>query len=85
MRLAAQDLPKQLSQLHPSTTYRYPVSGQDADAPYTVMVLGDLAIVGVQVELSANTGAWIRTHSPFAHTMVVTMVNGAAKYLPDAR
>jgi len=81
VRLATQDRPKQLSQLHPSTTYQ---SGQVADAPYTVLVVGDLAIVGVQVELSASTGAWIRSHSPFAHTMVVTMVNGAAKYLPDA-
>ena len=83
--LATQERSRELGQLHPVTRYTYPLTGHAADAPFAVLVLGDVALVGVQVELSASTGAWIRAHSPFAHTMVVTMVNGAAKYLTDAK
>lgn len=82
--LTTQERPKQLSQLKPSRDYRYQINGR-ADAPYTLLTLGDVAIIGVQVELSAATGAWLRAHSPYRHTMVATMVNGAAKYLPDAQ
>lgn len=52
--------------------------------PVILMRVGDIAIVGVREELSASTGAWIRQHSPFAHTLVVTMADGAAKYMPAA-
>jgi len=54
------------------------------DVPVILMRVGDVAIVGVREELSASTGAWIRQHSPFAHTLVVTMADGAAKYMPAA-
>jgi neutral ceramidase len=82
--LTTQERPRQLTQIRPTRSYAYKVTGT-AEAPYTILVLGDVAIVGVQVELNAATGAWIRAHSPFAHTIVATMVNGAAKYLPDAQ
>jgi neutral ceramidase len=82
--LSTQERPKQLAQLKPSRDYHYAINGK-ADAPYTLLTLGDVAIVGVQVELNAATGAWIRAHSPYRHTIVATMVNGAAKYLPDAQ
>lgn len=45
--------------------------------------VGQLALVGVKPELSASIGAAIRQTSPFALTMVVTMVNGGAKYMAD--
>lgn len=54
------------------------------DVPVILMRIGDIAIVGVREELNASTGAWIRRHSPFAHTLVVTMADGAAKYMPAA-
>jgi neutral ceramidase len=41
-------------------------------------------LVGVQVELSSETGRQIKLRSPFKHTIVATMVDGAAKYMPDA-
>ena len=54
------------------------------DVPVILIRIGDTVIVGLREELSASTGAWIRSHSPFAHTLVVTMVDGAAKYMPAA-
>lgn len=46
--------------------------------------MGDIAFVGIAPELNANIGVKIKKESPFAHTIVVTMVDGSAKYLPDA-
>lgn len=49
------------------------------------MRIGDIAIVGLQAELAASAGAQLKANSPFPHTMVVTMVDGGAKYMPDAQ
>ncbi|MCX8960955.1 hypothetical protein [Erwinia psidii] len=51
--------------------------------PVVFIQRGDIVLVGVQPELSAITGAQIRAASPFVQTFVMTMVDGAAKYLPD--
>ena len=48
------------------------------------LIAGVIASPIPAAELSAITGAAIRARSPFPHTLVVTMVNGAAKYMPDA-
>ncbi len=74
----------------PSPTARQPrrkheyVTKDKAPMPYWIMQVGDIAFVGVQVELASTTGTAIKAQSPFRHTMVLSMVNGAAKYLPDA-
>ena len=83
VQLDAQVRPRELQSLHPSKTYDYKATGK-VGAPYSVMQIGDVAIVGVQVELSSVTGTYIKQHSPFKKTIVVTMVNGSAKYLPEA-
>jgi hypothetical protein len=83
VEVQAQDRPKELYQIKPSRTYQYNVTGK-AQAPFTVMRIGDVALVGVQVELASAVGEYIKAHSPFRNTMVVTMVNGGAKYLPSA-
>jgi hypothetical protein len=51
--------------------------------PYVLIRMGDIAFVGLAPELNANIGVKIKAASPFAHTIVVTMVDGSAKYLPD--
>lgn len=67
----------------PVTSFAYQTTGP-VEVPVVLMRLGDIAFVGVQPELSAGAGAWMREHSPFPHTIVATMVDGAAKYMPDA-
>jgi neutral ceramidase len=81
--LVAQERPKAFQDLKPSKTYAFTPTGPTT-APFTVLRLGAVAIVGVQVELSSETGRQIKAQSPFADTLVATMVNGAAKYMPDA-
>jgi len=66
----------------PVSTFHY-VSSQPIAFPITLIQWGDIIIVGVQPELSAIFGERIRNASPFTQTFVVTMVDGAAKYLPD--
>lgn len=57
--------------------------GETIQIPYVLIQMGDIAFVGVAPELNANIGVKIKTESPFPHTIVVTMVDGSAKYLPD--
>ncbi|GCE88752.1 hypothetical protein MSKU15_0353 [Komagataeibacter diospyri] len=68
----------------PVTTFAY-TAGSPVSLPVVLVRIGDLALVGVQPELAASLGARICGHSPFAHTMVATMIDGGAKYMPDAR
>ncbi|WP_206243538.1 hypothetical protein [Novosphingobium terrae] len=81
--LANQERPRDLAQLEPTRAYQYQFSGH-SPASYAILAIGDVAIVGVQVKRSASTGVWIKDHSPITHTLVVTMVNGTAKYLPHS-
>jgi neutral ceramidase len=66
----------------PVTSFDYQAGGKAA-IPVVLLQLGEVVLVGVQPELSAIVGAQIRAGSPYAHTIVATMVDGAAKYLPD--
>lgn len=66
----------------PVTTYTY-TPGRPVALPVVLIRIGDIALVGVQPELAAQIGERIKAESPFAHTWVLTMVDGAAKYLPD--
>lgn len=65
-----------------SFTYR---SGAKVDVPVVLIRIGDVAFAGMQPELAASVGARIRAGSPYPRTIVATMVDGGAKYLPDAQ
>ncbi|MRW91465.1 hypothetical protein GJ699_15845 [Duganella sp. FT80W] len=66
----------------PVASIEYQPAGQTT-LPFVLLQLGGLALVGVQPELSASIGAQIRAASPYRQTLVATMVDGAAKYLPE--
>ncbi len=68
----------------PVTAFSY-TPGMQTGVPVVLISLGPIALVGLQPELAASIGAKIRADSPFPHTLVVTMVDGAAKYLPYER
>jgi len=68
----------------PVTAFAY-TPGPKIALPVALMRIGDIAIVGVQPELAASLGSRIKTASPYAHTLVATMVDGGAKYMPDAQ
>jgi neutral ceramidase len=83
VEVGAQPLPPRES-LRPRVAYDYRADGTTI-VPLWVARIGDLALAAVRPELTSVTGRWIKDRSPFPGTFVLTMVNGAAKYLPDAR
>lgn len=48
-----------------------------------VLTVGDVALVGVRPEINTPTEAQLQAASPYGHTLVVSMVNGGQKYMPD--
>ncbi len=48
-----------------------------------VICLGDLAFVAVKPEVNAQTEKELKEASPYAHTLLMSMVNGGMKYMPD--
>jgi len=73
---------KKSTELKPVKQYVYLDNGE-IKVPIDIMKVGNIAIVGVQPELAAKIGADIKRKSPIKNTMVLTMVNGAAKYMAD--
>lgn len=47
------------------------------------LVIGDTVFVGVRPEVNAITERALKESSPFKNTILVTMVNGGMKYMPD--
>lgn len=44
--------------------------------------LGELALIGMQPEISSSTGTQLYRRSPLRHTVLVGMVNGGQAYMP---
>ena len=58
--------------------------GEAVKIPFVLLQIGDIAVVGVAPELNANIGVKDpKLNRPFPQTIVMTMVDGSAKYLPD--
>ncbi|MFD5445620.1 hypothetical protein [Streptomyces tendae] len=68
----------------PTKEYTFAPDGT-AEVPLWALQIGDGVFTGVAPELSADTGLSIRKHSPFAHTAVLSMLDGGAKNMADSR
>ena len=60
-----------------------PVQGQERKTWLQVIVLGDVAVVGLPAEYFTGLGADIKRRSPFPDTYVVELANDWIGYLPD--
>ena len=47
------------------------------------MTIGDVALVGTKPEVNTVTEAQLQAASPYEHTLLISMVNGGQKYMPD--
>jgi neutral ceramidase len=83
LKVPSQDQSKGLP-TEPVMSYTYQ-PGPEIEVPVVLMRIGDIILVGLQAELAASVGAQLKANSPFPHTIVVTMVDGGAKYMPDAK
>lgn len=79
-----QKMPEQLGLRHPVQSYTYLEDGI-RKTPITLWTMGTIAILAVQPELSSASASQLRHASPYALTIVLTMVNGGAKYMAEQK
>lgn len=60
-----------------------PQQGEERETLLQVMLIGDVAIVGVPAEYFTVLGVDIKKRSPFKHTFVAELANDWIGYLPD--
>jgi neutral ceramidase len=60
-----------------------PRRGQERETWLQVMVIGEVALVGVPAELFTQLGLDIKNRSPFRHTYVAELANDWIGYLPN--
>jgi hypothetical protein len=76
-----QYIPPRVADIRPAVSYQFRPAGS-AEVPLWVASIGDIRLAGLQAELNAATGLAVKNASPLPKTLVLTMVNGGAKYLP---
>jgi neutral ceramidase len=62
-----------------------PHQGETRETWLQVMLVGDVAIVGVPAEYFTSLGVDIKSRSPFKHTIVAELANDWIGYLPDRK
>ena len=81
--LDAQVMPSDIHDIKPSHRPMFSPDGTTSTA-WVTLSLGQVVLVGVQPELSAASGIALRRASPFTHTLIMALTDGAAKYMADA-
>jgi hypothetical protein len=56
---------------------------ETGEIPWYLMTMGNVAFAATRPELCAITEQQIVEQSEYEHTLLVTMVNGGMKYMPD--
>ncbi|WP_247595467.1 hypothetical protein [Brenneria roseae] len=84
VEVTSQDFSPSNKPVGPVSAFDYKI-GEKQTVPVVLIRIGDMALVGMQPELAASIGAQIRADSPYRQTLVATMVDGAAKYMPDSQ
>lgn len=82
VKCPGQIMPKDIHSIKPTRIY-YFEPDVDREEPFEIITLGEVALVCVRPELTYQTAAEIRKQSPYPKTMILTMVNGGAKYMAD--
>ena len=50
-----------------------------------ILTLGEIALVGLKPEVNCVTAEELAEKSPYERTILISMINGGQKYMPDAR
>lgn len=74
---------KERAELYPRKAMRYEPDGNEKEFPIEVLMFGSTALVAVKPEVCCVTEKELKECSPFAHTLLLVMVNGGMKYMPD--
>lgn len=57
---------------------------REAEVTSDILILGKLALVAVKPEMNVVTEQQMQERSPFEATLLISMVNGGMRYMPDA-
>jgi len=74
---------KARNEMKPTLIAEYVPDDNERELDAHVIALGDLAFVAIKPEVNAATEAELKAASPYAHTLLISMVNGGMKYLPE--
>lgn len=69
-------------ELMPRTAAVYEADGT-VDLKVSTAEIGDVAFVGCRPEVNCITDRQLRERSPKKHTLIVSLLNGGMKYMPD--
>ncbi len=78
-----QEIFRNIHEMKPSREYEYKPA-KPLELPVDIIIVDNVAVIGVRPELVCKTALEIKEASPYKNTVIMTMVNGGAKYLPDA-
>jgi pimeloyl-ACP methyl ester carboxylesterase len=67
----------------PRRSVTYEASGEQTITA-DMITLGDIALIAAKPEINTATERELQTASPYGTTLLMTMVNGGMKYMPDA-
>lgn len=77
-----QQMPRDIHSIHPTKDYRY-LPDIEREMSVEAIRIGELVLLGTRPELNCCTSMQLKEGSEFMHTLVLTMVNGGAKYMAD--
>lgn len=73
---------KKRTQMKVSRTPEY-VSDGDGKIPWYIMIMGNVAFAATRPEMNCISEKQLIEESKYEHTILITMVNGGMKYMPD--
>lgn len=71
--------------LQPTIQFDFSETGKQLDITLEGVVLGPVFILGTQPEMNSRFGKEILSSSPYSTSLLVSMVNGAKKCLPETQ
>lgn len=74
---------KKRIRMQPRTSVEYEPDGEK-ELDVNVITIGDIAFVAAKPEVNSITEKQLQDASPYGTTLMMTMVNGGMKYMPDA-
>lgn len=83
VRCPEQEMLRSTKEIRPELEYSYPPTGSYVEIPIEAIRMGKILLVGTPPELNSGYGAALKSLSRYKHVLVMTMVNGGAKYLPE--
>lgn len=70
--------------LRPRKTVQF-AQERDVKVDGNILTLGEIALVGLKPEVNCVTAEELAEKSPYERTILISMINGGQKYMPDAR